>query len=239
MQIYPAIDIKDGRCVRLTQGKFDTITVFEDDPTSAALDWEEAGASYLHVVDLDGARRGSSYNNEAIQRILHVTNLPIQVGGGIRNMDDIKEKIDMGVARVILGTAAIKSVDFVREAVHVYKDKIAVSVDALNGKAAAEGWEEVSEMNALDLCKRMRKIGVKTVIFTDISRDGMLSGPNITATRNVAKIIGLNVIASGGITSLEDLDYLQKIKVSGAIIGKALYSGDLDLREVIQLYQTR
>ncbi len=237
MRIYPAIDIKNGKCVRLSQGKFDDVTVFYEDPAEVAVKWQQAGASYIHVVDLDGARLGSGHNSNAIERILKAVNIPVQLGGGIRNMDDIKQKLDMGVSRVILGTAAISSPDTVEEAVKRYGEKIAVGIDAKNGKVAVSGWLEVSEVGALDLCRRVVEVGVKTIIYTDISKDGMMMGPNVEATKEIIEATGIDIIASGGVSCKVDLDNIRKIKASGVIVGKALYNGALDLKEIITEYE--
>lgn len=233
MQIYPAIDIKNGQCVRLRQGKFNTMTVYGDDPMLVAKKWVSCGATYLHVVDLDGARQGTSYNSEIIKKIAETFPVPVQTGGGIRTMRDIEEKLALGVSRVILGTVAVIKPDLVRDAVKAYGEKIAVGIDAMNGRVAIQGWEEVSQVSALELCKRMKSFGVKTIVYTDISKDGMLAGPNMDATREVVEATGINVIASGGITTIADLENMERVGAQGAIIGKALYQGDLQLEAVI------
>jgi len=237
MQIYPAIDLKDGKCVRLQQGKFDQVTVFHNDPADAAIAWREAGATYIHVVDLDGARLGTAHNNAAIARIAETSKLPIQVGGGIRTMRDVEEKLSLGVARVILGTAAINDPCFVSHAVRAYGAKIAVGIDAVNGKVAINGWEEVSCTSALDLCLSMKKAGVETIIYTDISKDGMMLGPNIETTKEIIDATRLNVIASGGVSKICDLERVKGIGASGVIIGKALYQGAINLREAIAMFE--
>ncbi len=237
MIIYPAIDIKDGKCVRLKQGDFGEVTVFNNDPSDVAVEWEKYGASFIHVVDLDGARHGSGFNNEVIKKILSRVNVPIQVGGGIRNIQDVDDKINMGVSRVILGTASIKSPDFVKEAVKKYGDRVAVGIDALNSRVAVEGWEEISNISTLKLCSNMKEIGVKTIIYTDITKDGMMSGPNIESTKEIIDVTGLDIIASGGISSIRDLEEVKNIKAKGAIIGKALYNGALRLDEIINLFE--
>ncbi len=237
MQIYPAIDIKGGKCVRLVQGNFNDVTVFNDDPCDQALQWVSKGASYIHIVDLDGARLGSSYNNDVIASIVSKVCIPIQVGGGIRTMDDIETKLNIGVSRVILGTAAINNPTFVKDAVRTYGDKIAIGIDAKEGKVAISGWEEISDVTAVSLCVKMADIGVKTVIYTDISKDGMMTGPNISATKQLIDLSGMDIIASGGVSSLRDLDDIKAIGASGVIIGKALYQGAIDLSKAIQLYQ--
>lgn len=237
MQIYPAIDIKNGQCVRLKQGRFDDMTVYGDDPMEVAANWTANGATYLHIVDLDGARQGTSYNQAVIQEIVKAFHIPVQTGGGIRSMRDIEEKLSLGVSRVILGTVAVKKPELVNEAVKVYGDKIAVGIDAVNGRVAIQGWEEVSQVSALELCKKMKNFGVKTIIYTDISRDGMMVGPNISATKKIVEEIGVNIIASGGVSTMMDLENLKSIQASGAIIGKALYQEALNLKEAIQKFE--
>ncbi len=239
MQIYPAIDIKDGNCVRLYQGKLDSPTVFGNDPAKQARLWESLGATYIHVVDLDGAKRGAAYNNEAIAKIVAAVNVPVQVGGGIRSLTDAQEKFEMGIARVILGTNALKEPSLIAQLVERYGEKIAVGVDAHNGFVAVNAWEEVSQVRAVELCLKMKSIGVTTIIYTDISKDGMLSGPNIEATAEIINSTGLNIIASGGVTSMEDLYAVEGIGSGGAIIGRALYEHRLDLSQVIKTFENR
>ncbi|MBR1735632.1 MAG: 1-(5-phosphoribosyl)-5-[Firmicutes bacterium] len=237
MRIYPAIDIKSGRAVRLRQGKFDKMTVFFDDPVDAAQNWVDKGASYIHIVDLDGAKNGRWFNESIIRKIVEKFDVNIQTGGGVRSIDDVKARIDAGVSRVIIGTAAVKNPELVKEAVMIYGDKIAVGVDAKNGMVATDGWEKVSEYTAVDLCLKMKDYGVKTVIYTDISKDGMMSGPNIEATKELIERTGLDVIASGGISKMSDLENVQSIGAEGAIIGKALFSGAMELDEIIAKFE--
>lgn len=239
MQIYPAIDIKNGQCVRLRQGKFDDMTVYGDDPMKVAAKWVDSGATYLHVVDLDGARQGTSYNQNVIQQIANTFLIPVQTGGGIRSMRDIEEKLALGVSRVILGTVAVKNPELVNDAVKAYGDKIAVGIDAINGSVAIQGWEEVSRISAFELCKKMEDYGVKHIIYTDISKDGMMVGPNTEATRQLMEKTSSNIIASGGISTMADLESLEAIGVHGTIIGKALYQGALNLKEVIQRFEKK
>lgn len=236
MQIYPAIDIKDGKAVRLTQGRFDDVTVFYDDPADAAKQWIDAGASYIHMVDLDGARYGRSFITDVIKAIRVKYDVPIQTGGGVRSLDDVAERISAGVSRVIIGTAAVKDPELVKEAVRLYGDRIAVGVDAKNGFVAVSGWEEVSDVSAAELCLKMKGYGVKTVIYTDISKDGMMSGPNTASTKELIERTGLDIIASGGISSMEDIQNVADIGSAGVIIGRALYNGTLDLKEVIDRF---
>lgn len=237
MQIYPAIDLKNGQCVRLKQGRFDDVTSYGDDPVQRAKIWEEAGATYIHVVDLDGARTGNSYNLEAIKKIVAAVNVPIQTGGGIRSMRDIEQRIDAGVSRVIIGTAAVNNPELVKEAVRVYGDKIAVGIDASKGMVATDGWEKISDVPAIELCKKMAEIGVKTVVYTDISKDGMMSGPNIESTKELVEQSGIDIIASGGVSTMSDLEGVESVNAQGVIIGKALYQGALDLKEIIERFE--
>lgn len=237
MQIYPAIDIKNGKCVRLQQGKFDKVTVYTNDPVEQALEWQANGATYIHVVDLDGARNGTSYNGEIIKRICAAVSIPVQTGGGIRTIRDIEHKLSLGVQRIILGTVAIRNPEIVKEAVKNYNDKIAVGIDAANGIVAIDGWECMSDVSAMDLCIQMKEYGVKTIIYTDISKDGMMVGPNIEMTKELIDTTKMDIIASGGISTLKDLENINMIKAQGAIIGKALYQGNLDLKTIIAKYQ--
>lgn len=237
MQIYPAIDIIDGKAVRLSQGKFDNVTVFNNDPADAAGSWIKSGATYIHLVDLDGARYGKTFVIDIIKNITARYDIPVQTGGGVRTLADIKNRINAGASRVIIGTAAVKNPDLVKEAVEKYGDKIAVGVDAKNGMAAVSGWEEISDISAVGLCLKMKEFGVKTVIYTDISKDGMMSGPNIESTKELINKTGMNIIASGGVSTMNDLENVKNINAAGVIIGKALYNGALELKEVIKKYQ--
>lgn len=237
MKIYPAIDIIDGKAVRLSQGKFDNVTVFNDVPADAAKGWVDAGAEYIHIVDLDGARYGKSFITEIIKDVTEKYNIPVQTGGGVRSIKDVDDRINAGASRVIIGTAAVKNPELVKEAVEKYGDKIAVGVDAKNGMVAISGWEEVSDISAVDLCLKMKEYGVKTVIYTDISKDGMMSGPNIDSTKDLIDKTGLDVIASGGVSTMEDLENTEKIGAAGVIIGKALYNGALDLKQVLNKFK--
>jgi phosphoribosylformimino-5-aminoimidazole carboxamide ribotide isomerase len=237
MQIYPAIDIIDGKAVRLSQGKFDNVTVFNDDPADAAKDWVDAGATYIHIVDLDGARQGKSFIVDILKKITDKYNVPVQTGGGVRTIDDVRARIEAGASRVIIGTAAVKNPELVKEAVSLYGDKIAVGVDAKNGMVAISGWEEISNVTAVDLCLKMKDYGVKTVIYTDISKDGMMSGPNIESTKELIEKTGMDVIASGGVSKLEDVENVKNINAAGVIIGKALYNGAINLAEVLEKYE--
>lgn len=233
MQIYPAIDIKDGKCVRLTQGSFSDVTIYGDDPLEMAQKWVALGASYLHLVDLDGALAGSGVNRKIITKIAQTVPVPVQTGGGIRTMDDVRELIDGGVSRVILGTAAVKNAAFVDEAVAAFGDKIAVGIDAKDGFVAVSGWEDISALPALDFAKQMAEKGVRTIIYTDIATDGMLTGPNLAAMRQMADAFCADVIASGGVGSTEDILSLLPTGVSGVIVGKALYAQRVDLPDAL------
>ncbi|MEG2670308.1 MAG: 1-(5-phosphoribosyl)-5-[(5-phosphoribosylamino)methylideneamino]imidazole-4-carboxamide isomerase [Oscillospiraceae bacterium] len=233
MKIYPAIDIINGQCVRLVQGDYSQKTTFSQEPLLVAKEWQDLGGEFLHIVDLDGAKNGDMPNFELISHIATSLNVPIEVGGGIRNMDCVDKYLNAGVSRVIIGTSALKSPDFVKIAVDKYGDKIAIGIDAKDGKVAINGWEEVSDIEALDLAKQMEHIGVKYIIYTDIATDGMLKGPNITAMSDMAKHVNVNIIASGGVTSIDDIIKLKETNVEGAIIGKALYTKNIDLKQAI------
>ena len=238
MIIYPAIDIRGGRCVRLTEGRFDAETVFADDPAEMALKWAGLGAEFLHLVDLDGALAGEGKNVPVIQRILKSVSIPVQLGGGIRNLATIEKLLDLGVTRLILGSAAVKNPELVAEACKKYPGHIAVGIDAKNGEVAIEGWGQGSGVAATELAKKMASFGVETIIYTDISRDGMLSGVNVEATAALARACGVPIIASGGVASLDDIRRVKAVEgdgVQGCIIGKAIYTGAVDLKEALAL----
>jgi len=235
MRIYPAIDIIDGRCVRLVQGDYKQVSVYNDNPAEVAKQWESMGAEYLHIVDLDGARKGTAHNDETLIKILHAVSIPVQIGGGIRTMADIKAKLDMGITRVILGTIAVTDRDLTREAVTQFGPAVAVGVDASNGKVAISGWTSVSDLDSLSLISQLGRIGVDTVIYTDVAKDGMMSGPNTPMYAEAAKLADApKIIAAGGVTSIEDVRALTKTGISGAIIGKSLYLDSIDLQEAIK-----
>lgn len=236
MILFPAIDIRNGRCVRLTEGKFECETVFAEDPAEMAVRWADAGAEYLHVVDLDGALAGQSGNTEVIKRILAKVKMPVQVGGGIRTLANIENMLALGVTRVILGSVAVRDPELVREACQKFPGQVVVGIDAKNGEVAVEGWGIGGGIGAIELAKKMAAVGVEHIIFTDISRDGMLSGVNVEATAELAKASGVKVIASGGVSSLADLKALQVHEadgIEGCIVGKAIYTGALDLKEAL------
>ncbi len=229
MLIYPAIDIKNGKCVMLTQGKFDKEKIYSEDPVEAAKIWEQKGAKMLHIIDLDGALEGKSKNYEIIQKIIKEINIPIQLGGGIRDLETIKTLIDIGVNRVILGTKAVQDEEMLKKAINTYEEKIVVAIDAKDGYVAVNGWTKTSTVDALQFAKKIEQLGVKTIIYTDIARDGMLKGPNFKAIKNMNDNVFIDVIASGGVSSVKDLQKLSEIGVAGAIVGKALYEGKIDL----------
>ena len=238
MQLYPAIDMKNGQCVRLRQGAFKDITIYSDAPEKVAAHWQEKGASFLHLVDLDGALAGYSVNEEVIRRIADTVSIPIEIGGGIRSKEAVERMLDLGVRRVIIGTKAAEHPEFLRDMVRTFgEEAIVAGVDAKDGMEAVEGWEKVSSLTASDLCLTMKEYGVRHIVYTDISRDGMLSGPNVEATRKLTEETGLDIIASGGVSCMEDLKCLHEAGIRGAIIGKALYENRIDLAEAVRLYE--
>lgn len=233
MVILPAIDIHQGKCVRLYQGDYATAQQVAADPVETAVSFREAGAEWVHMVDLDGAKSGNLENREIFLTVAKECGLPIELGGGIRDMKAVEYYLEHGISRVILGSAAIRNPEFVREAVHVFGEKIAVGIDAKNGKAAASGWLEESEFDYIDLAKSMEQIGVRTIIYTDIAKDGTLSGPNLEQLIRINAAVSCDIIASGGIHNLDDIKALTKQGLYGAICGKSLYQGTLDLKEAI------
>lgn len=238
MIIIPALDLKDGKCVRLLRGEKHRQTVYSDDPVEMALNWESEGAQYLHLIDLDGAFQGEPQNIEIIKEIVHKIHIPIELGGGIRDMGCIVKMLSLGVNRIILGTAAISDPDLVNRAVERFgPGRIVVGIDARQEMVAVKGWEELSETSALELALRMRRTGIERIIYTDISRDGAMIGPNTEATKRLAQKSGLKVILSGGICCGEDIirvAQLERFGIEGVIVGKALYEGEVTLREAIQ-----
>lgn len=239
MTIYPAIDIRGGKCVRLFKGDFEQETVFSDNPYEMAKKWESAGGEFLHLVDLDGARAGEPKNLQAVKEILESVNIPAELGGGIREISHIEEVLNMGVTRVILGSVAVKNPALVKEACKIYgSDKIVVGIDAKDGVVAVEGWGVSGNIKATELALRMKDAGVTTIIYTDISRDGTLEGVNVKETANLAKTSGLKVVASGGVSSLDDIKALkahEKDGIEGVIVGKSIYTGALDLAEAVKV----
>lgn len=236
MIIIPAVDIQNGKCVRLSKGDPNTTTVFNDNPIDAAMHWQSEGAEYLHIVDLDGAFSGTIANFKLISEIAQKLNIPAEIGGGIRTLDDIKKYIDSGIDRVILGTKAAENIDFLKNALDTFGEKIAVGIDASFGKVVVKGWAKGTDTSAIDLAQEVVRAGAKTIIYTDIQTDGMLKGPNIEETKQLAQSVDANIIASGGISSIEDINNVKQLAqygVTGMIIGKALYTGNLNLKEII------
>lgn len=233
MNIIPAIDLIGGKAVRLMKGDYNKVTVYSDTPDEVAKSFEAAGAKFLHIVDLDGAKDGSTANFETIRAIVTETKLSVEVGGGIRSMETIQKYLDLGVDRVIIGTAAVTDPAFLEEAVRCYGEHIAVGVDIKDGMVAIKGWLEVSGFSCFDFCKKMQNLGVKTIICTDISKDGMMAGTNRELYRDLYDRFSLNIIASGGVSSIEDVSVLSHMGLYGAIVGKAIYTGAIDLAEAI------
>lgn len=238
MILFPAIDLKDGACVRLKRGAMDEATVFNTDPAAQAKQFEDQGFEYLHVVDLNGAFAGKAVNGGAVEAILGAVKMPVQLGGGIRDRAGVETWLDKGIARVILGTIAVRDPDLVREACRAHPGKIAVGIDARAGRVAVEGWAETSELTTIELARRFEDAGVAAIIFTDIDRDGVLEGLNITSTLALARAVGIPVIASGGLASISDIRRLLEPDcriLEGAISGRALYDGRLDPAEALKL----
>ena len=233
MYIIPAIDLIDGKAVRLQKGDYNKVTVYSDSPAEVAEGFERDGAKMLHVVDLDGAKDGTTANFDTVKEIIRRTGLSVEIGGGVRNIERVKKYIDIGVDRVIIGTAAITDPEFLREAVRLYGEKIVVGVDVKDGYVAIKGWLEVSEVSCNDFCEHLSGLGVKTVICTDISKDGMMSGTNLELYRDLNERFGMNIIASGGVSSLDDVRALGKMNMYGAILGKALYTGAVKLTDAV------
>lgn len=235
MHIFPAIDLLGGKAVRLYKGDYNCVTVYNDDPAQVARDFVQAGAQFLHLVDLDGAKSGSPVNLDTIRRIVSSTDLFVEVGGGIRSLETVETYLSIGVDRVILGTAAVKNEDFLRAALAKYGEKIAVGVDLQDGYVAIHGWTERSTLTADAFFARMQDLGVKTIICTDISRDGAMQGTNRELYRQLGNTYKIDLIASGGVSSIEDVEALRQMELYGAIIGKAYYVGAVDLKEAIEV----
>jgi phosphoribosylformimino-5-aminoimidazole carboxamide ribotide isomerase len=238
MIIIPAVDIKNGKCVRLLQGRMDDETVYSDDPQAMASKWTRLGAQRIHVIDLDGAFAKTPQNTGPIRKILHTVKVPIQLGGGIRTEETVHMYLEMGVKRVIIGTGAIKKPDFVKKVCKTYPGQIVVGIDARNGKVAIDGWTQTTQIEAVELAKEFEDCGVAAINFTDIHRDGMQTGPNLDATLRLAEAVSIPVVASGGVSSIDDIKNLLPLEtagVAGVIVGKALYSGKLDLKEALDL----
>ncbi|RMD49868.1 MAG: 1-(5-phosphoribosyl)-5-[(5-phosphoribosylamino)methylideneamino]imidazole-4-carboxamide isomerase [Alphaproteobacteria bacterium] len=235
MRLYPAIDLKDGQCVRLLRGEMDRATVFNPDPADQARRFAEAGCEWLHIVDLNGAFAGRPVNAGAVEAILEAVSIPVQLGGGIRDMATIEDWLSRGVARVILGTVAVERPELVREAARAFPGRVAVGIDARDGRVATRGWAEVTDIGATELAKRHEDAGVAAIIYTDISRDGAMQGPNVEATAALARAVSVPVIASGGVSSLDDLRALRDCgaPLEGAICGRALYDGAFSLADAL------
>lgn len=239
MILYPAIDLKDGKAVRLLRGDMDKATVFNDDPAAQAMEFVEAGCEWLHLVDLNGAFAGEPVNAAAVEAILKLTKTPAQLGGGIRDMKTIETWLDKGLARVILGTVAVENPALVREAAKAFPGKVAVGIDARDGKVATKGWAEETNVDAVELAKSFENDGVSAIIYTDINRDGAMQGPNVDYTAAMANAVSIPVIASGGVSSIDDLKALRSCgaPLNGAISGRALYDGAIDLTEALQVFK--
>ncbi len=237
MIIFPAIDLKDGKCVRLTQGRFDESIIYSSNPVEVAKSFENDGAKYLHIIDLNGAESNDNKNLDTIKEIIKNISIPIQVGGGIRSVEKATKILDAGVSRIIIGTSAIEDFDMLKVLVEKYSEKVIVSIDANHQKVATRGWSTQTEVNAIDLSKKLEKIGIKTIVYTDISKDGMMQGPNFLDYLELSKKTNLNIIASGGVSSFNDVLKLNEIGLYGAIIGKAIYESKINLKEVISCLQ--
>lgn len=235
MILFPAIDIRGGKCVRLLQGDYGQEIIYHDSPSEMAKEWEKQGATYIHVVDLDGARLGNSLNRTAIGEIVRGVTIPVQVGGGVRDMESVEAHINSGVSRVIIGTAAIENPQFVDKAIANYGEKIAVSIDARNGFVATNGWTETSGVKAVDLLNSLSKVGLETVVYTDILKDGMMQGPNFDELRLMNDASKIDIIASGGVSTENDVKLLEQMGLYGAIIGKALYEGSVSLEQLLEV----
>ncbi len=233
MNIIPAIDLIGGQAVRLIKGDYQQVTVYSDTPSEVAKSFENSGAKFLHVVDLDGAKEGSTANFATIENIIKETSLSVEIGGGIRNLETVKRYLQAGVDRVIIGTAAVTDPNFLKEAVARYAEHIAVGIDVKDGMVAIKGWLEMSELSCFDFFQTVQDLGVQTVICTDISKDGMMAGTNLDLYRELSQKFSVNIIASGGVSSLDDVKKLSQMKLYGAILGKALYTGAVDLAEAI------
>lgn len=231
MQLYPAIDLRGGKCVRLKQGDYRQETVFSNDPLSTALDWQQQGGDFLHLVDLDGARTGQPENLDSVRRILQTVDIPCQMGGGVRTTENVARLLDIGLKRVIVGTQALENPTWVEQMAEAFPGQIVLGIDAREGMVAGHGWEKTSHISTEQLLNKLNHLPFAGVIYTDISRDGMLTGPNLEAIRNVLDYTPLDVIASGGVKNLEDVKNLANLPLAGCIIGRALYEGSLQLSE--------
>lgn len=239
MIVLPAIDMRNGKCVRLLQGRAEQETVYFEDPVAVAEQWQSEGAEWLHLVDLDAAMSSGADNRGIAKRIFQALKIPVQFGGGVRNMPDLQDLLQAGAGRLVLGTAAVEDIDFLSKAVDRFSDQIVIGLDAKDGLVATKGWKQVEQLQVLEFARTLSRTGVRRIVYTDISRDGTLTGPNFEATRRVAENSGLKVIASGGISSLQDLQGLKPLEtfgVEGVIIGKALYEKRFSLRQALALF---
>lgn len=239
MQIFPATDILGGKVIRLTKGDYNQVKIYADSPAEMALEFMKDGATNLHMVDLDGAKYGAPVNFEPIREAAKIKDLFIEVGGGIRDMKRVESYLSLGVKRVILGTAAIRNYPFVEEAVKEFGNAIAVGVDAKDGFVAVSGWQETTSVKSVEFCKKLRDTGVSTVIYTDISKDGMLSGTNLEIYSELSEIKGLDIVASGGITFIDEIEKLRDMNIYGAIVGKAVYEGKLSLKDALKAAEVK
>ncbi len=237
MQIWPAIDLLDGKCVRLRQGDYDRVTIFSDDPVAQALKFQAAGAKHLHLVDLDGARDGRPTNRDVIRDIVHAVNMQCELGGGVRDQSTINDLLNLGLHRLVLGTKALKNADWFREMCNLYPDQLVLGIDAKNGFVATDGWLEVSSLQATDLADLFREVPLAAIVYTDIATDGMMQGPNVSEMARMQQHVSIPVVASGGVTTLEDISALATAGMAGAIIGRALYEGTIDLAAAIKISQ--
>jgi phosphoribosylformimino-5-aminoimidazole carboxamide ribotide isomerase len=239
MIIFPAIDLRDGRCVRLVEGKLENETVFSDDPAAMARNWQAQGAEFLHVVDLDGAFAGIPKNLAVVKDIVEAVDIPVQLGGGIRSLETIQAIFDAGVNRVIIGTSSVSQPELVRDAITQFgSERVVIGIDARDGKVALKGWVDVTEVRAIELARQMQEMGVRHIIFTDIARDGKLQGPNLASIKEMAAALNIGVIASGGVANIEDIYALKELEacgVEGVIVGKAIYTGGLDVAAAIKV----
>lgn len=235
MKIFPAIDLINGQVVRLLKGDYNKVTVYGNDPLSVAKDFENSGSQYIHIVDLDAAKDGKVHNYDIVKAICNNTSLKVEIGGGIRSEEVIKQYIDAGVYRVILGTIAIKNPEFTREMIEKYQDKIAIGVDISNGMVAIHGWTEVSSISCDEIFKDLERAGAKCIICTDISKDGAMEGTNLELYSELSKKYSIDIVASGGVSTIDDIKRLKAMNIYGAILGKALYTGSIDLKEALEV----
>lgn len=239
MQVWPAVDILDGKCVRLLQGDYQQSTVYGQNPADMAARWVSDGAECLHLVDLDGARDGSNFNFSAVREIIEAVDVPCQLGGGIRSEKAIGDYLELGVSRLVVGTKALKDPAWLAEMAENYPNRLAVGIDARYGKVATDGWQQVSDLTAIEFAKSISELPIAGIIYTDILKDGMLAGPNIEAVQAFSEAIDVPVIASGGVTTSDDISRLASLNLSGCIVGRSLYEGKLDLREAVEIARSQ